>query len=175
MTIPTPDPRAITCLLALAGCLAAPLPSAQAGEVFKCAGRDGIPMYQDTPCPAGRELRNFQTDPPEITILPAPELSLEPRPAADARRPPRESAAKAPAPRAEANPGGDAAERRFLRAGMTEGEVIAKVGPPEVTSRGSKKSAARWTYLPAPRDPETITIVNLSDGVVTDVVRKLAK
>src|SRR6516165_635991 len=39
-------------------------------DVYKCAGENGRPVYQEMPCSTGKELRNFQTDPPEITVLP---------------------------------------------------------------------------------------------------------
>ncbi len=144
-------------------------------EVFKCAGPGNVPIYQDTPCPAGRELRNFQTNPPEITVLPAPESPTEARPAAEPRRGPKDAAAAKAPPAGDARLPGDAAERRFVRRGMTEGEVIARLGQPEVTSRGSKNKGSRWTYLPAARDPETITIIHFANGVVTEVERKVSK
>lgn len=146
-------------------------------EVFKCAGPGNVPVYQDTPCPAGRELRNFQTNPPEITVLPAPERPAETRAPADPRRAPMEAAPPRPAAAAaaDARTQGDAAARRFVRAGMTEGEVIARLGQPEVASRGAKNKAARWTYLPAAGDPETITIIQFANGVVTNVERKVSK
>lgn len=178
MTLPTLDRASARLAPTLLAALLALAVSAPAAQVFKCAGRNGIPVYQDGPCPAGKELRNFQTDPPAITVLPAPELALEPRPAGEAKRPVREPVPRraATADGGEGSPAGDAAERRFLRPGMTEGEVVARVGVPEVTSRGgSRKSATRWTYLPSTRDPETITIVTLSNGVVTDVQRKVSK
>jgi len=46
-------------------------PTIAYAQVYKCAGDKGIPVYQEMPCPPGKELRNFQTDPPEITILPS--------------------------------------------------------------------------------------------------------
>ena len=49
------------CALAAPGSLA---------EVYKCAGDGGRPVYQEMPCPKGKELRNFQQDPPQITVLP---------------------------------------------------------------------------------------------------------
>lgn len=147
-----------------------------AAEVYKCAGPDRVPVYQDAPCPPGKELRNFQTDPPEITVLPAPQLIGDKAPApAEARRAPREKAPAAPAKAAESRLAATAGERRFLRPGMTEGEVIARVGTPEVTSRGGKPATTRWTYLPADGDNETITVVTFANGVVADVVRKLVR
>jgi hypothetical protein len=147
-----------------------------AAEVYKCAGNDRIPIYQDAPCPAGKELRNFQTDPPEITVLPAPEASADKSVPPESRRPPRERAAPAAtAKRSDPKTAGNAGERKFLRPGMTEGEVIAKVGHPEVTSRGGKPPTHRWTYLPADGDGETITVVTFANGVVADIVRKVVK
>jgi hypothetical protein len=171
---PTPPRRRIASA-ALGALALLALAPAQA-EVFKCAGRDGIPVYQDTPCPAGKELRNFQTDPPAITVLPAPEISGDARAPAEPRRATRDAAApKGNASAADAKARGDAAERKFVRPGMTEGEVVAKLGLPEVTSRGARASGARWTYLPAARDPDTITIITFANGVVADVERKVSK
>ena len=162
--------------LSLAVAAVAMLAPAASAEVYKCAGPDGVPVYQDAPCPAGKELRNFQTNPPEITVLPAPEVNPgrlvapEPRPAAR-EKPPAPGAARAAEPKAA----GRAADRKFLRPGMTEGEVVARVGSPEVTSRGGKPPATRWTYLPADGDEQTITVVTFANGVVSDVVRKVVK
>jgi hypothetical protein len=170
--------RAAAIAIAIAGigacCVFAVLPAA--AEVFKCAGPGNVPVYQDTPCPAGRELRNFQTNPPEITVLPAPDRPAEIRAPDDARRAPKQSALPRPAPPAvDAKAPGDATARRFVRPGMTEGEVVARLGQPEVASRGAKNKAARWTYLPAAGDPETITIIQFANGVVTNVERKVSK
>jgi hypothetical protein len=166
----------LAAVLSLAGVVAFSALDARA-EVFKCAGPGNVPIYQDTPCPAGRELRNFQTNPPEITILPAPQLPADPRSVPETQRGAKEAAAAKPAPAAggDAALAADAAQRRFLRPGMTEGEVIARLGRPEVTSRGATGKATRWTYLPAARDPETITIIHFADGVITNVERKVSK
>src|SRR6185369_15052760 len=56
--------RRISPCLAIAGWL---LTSPVAGsDVYKCAGEGGVPVYQEAPCGPAKELRNFQTDPPEI-------------------------------------------------------------------------------------------------------------
>jgi len=143
-------------------------------DVYKCAGEGGIPVYQEMPCAAGKELRNFQTDPPEITVLPAPRAAAAPaaakgRPDSDAR-PGNDARPARPARFA-----GDASERKHVRAGMTEAEVLARLGSPDLTTGGRNGGAVRWTYLPAPGDPETITAVALTKGIVTDVERKVVK
>src|SRR4029434_1595097 len=52
----------------VAAALAAPPAFAQ---MCKCAGeRGGTPTYQDSPCPDGRELRNFATDPATVSVVP---------------------------------------------------------------------------------------------------------
>ena len=142
-------------------------------DVYKCKGDSG-PVYQEMPCAKGKELRNFQLDPPEITVLPSqPRANVAP-------------AGKAPAEKAAdakpngAKPGksalaGDASERKFLRTGMTEAEVLAKLGQPDMTVGGKNGKAARWTYMPAPGDPEMITSVTLSKGTVTEVDRKAVR
>ena len=82
-------------------------------------------------CPAvpGKELRNFQTDPPEITVLPAQ------RPAGNPADLIREAPPKNAKNDKDAKPGksanaGNAAERMHLRLGMSEAEVLARLGSP---------------------------------------------
>jgi hypothetical protein len=144
-------------------------------DVYKCAGDGRSPIYQEMPCAAGKELRNFQTDPPEITVLPG-----SPKGGASSGRT-TEPANRDGRPEKAAKTGkpdkakGDASERRHVHSGMTEGEVLARLGTPDVTSRGKNQKQARWTWLPADGDPETVTIVVLVDGVVTEVERKTVK
>jgi uncharacterized protein DUF4124 len=160
-----------TCAASLAALF---VPFAACAEVYKCAGDNGTPVYQEMPCTTGRELRNFQTDPPEITILPGPTRgTAAPAVGSDAARkdakPGRDPASAKPAKPAKA----DASERRHMRAGMTQGEVLAKLGAPDVTANRNKQ--VRWTWLPADGDLETITTLTLVGGVVTDVERKVVK
>lgn len=142
-------------------------------EVYKCAGERGTPIYQDSPCPPGKELRNFQLDPPEITILPAPAFTSPSSARAEGAAPRQTNPAR------ESNAGrtgavrGDAAERKHIRAGMSEAEVLARLGQPDVTSGGKNRKSARWTYMPAPGDPDTITSLTFADGKVGNVERKL--
>ena len=166
MTRTTPITLAISLLATLA---AAPIARA---DVYKCSGNGKAPIYQEEPCPKGKELRNFQTDPPEITVLPA-----TPRPDAV---PAGKAAKAAPAKSNDAKQGkspmaGDASERKFIRTGMSEAEVLAKLGQPDMTVGGRNGNPARWTYMPAPGDPEMITSVTLSKGTVTEVDRKAVR
>ena len=158
--------------VALVAATLAAMPVAHA-DVYKCAGDGGIPVYQEMPCAQGKELRNFQLDPPEITVLPAqPNANVAP-------------AAKAPVAKADAKSNdakqgksafaGDASERKFIRSGMSEAEVLAKLGQPDMTVGGKNGKPARWTYMPAPGDPETITSVTLTKGTVTEVDRKAVR
>ena len=143
-------------------------------DVFKCAGEGGIPIYQEMPCAAGKELRNFQTDPPEITVLPAGRTNAPPAV-------PKNAPAKDAKTSNDAKPGksariaGDAAERMHASVGMTEAEVLTRLGPPDTTAGSKTGGSARWTYLPAPGDPETTTALVLNKGVVVEVERKVIK
>jgi hypothetical protein len=141
-------------------------------DVYKCAGTGGIPIYQEEPCPKGKELRNFQVDPPEITVLPAP-----PRPDAipTGKAPPRASTKSNDAKPGKSSLAGDASERKFIRSGMTEAEVLAKLGQPDMTVGGKNGNPVRWTYMPAPGDPEMITSVTLTKGMVTEVDRRAVR
>ena len=73
----------------------------------------------------------------------------------------------------------DARERGFLRQGMTEGEVLFRVGKPDheavVSDVRGQPEEKTWTWFPHPRDPQTLTIVTLRAGVVSNIERKIAR
>lgn len=73
----------------------------------------------------------------------------------------------------------DAAERKFIRRGMGEGEVVLKIGKPDHEAlyravRGQPEEKA-WTYFPHVRDPQTLTVITFHAGVVTALERKIAR
>lgn len=73
----------------------------------------------------------------------------------------------------------DAAERKFIRKGMGEGEVVLKIGKPDHEAmvrvvRGEPEEKT-WTYFPHPRDAQTLTILTLHAGRVALVERKIAR
>jgi hypothetical protein len=147
---------------------------AAGADVYKCAGDGGIPVYQEMPCGPAKELRNFQVDPPEITILPAqrvgnPASGIKEAPPKNARTDKNAKAAKA------GTPAGNAAERMHVRLGMSEGEVLARLGHPDTQVGAKNASSPRWTYLPAPGDPETVTTLTFAKGIVVDIERKVVK
>ena len=168
-------------LLACPACGAA---AAQA-SVFKCRGAAGAVVYQDAPCAAGTGLRDFDRDPANVSVIPfrtpapasahAPPRTDEPRTSAGARSA-RHPPGSKPAPAARAAPGreGDARQRRFLRNGMTESEVRARVGAPDHVT-GRSRTGQRWTYLPAPDDPDTVTTVAFEAGRIADVERRVMR
>jgi len=160
----------IVCVAVLVATAYATVPAA--ADVYKCKGEGNVPMYQEMPCPPGKELRDFQLDPPEITVLPggAGRAALAPPGAA---RPPKDAAGGRE--RKPAQAAADAAERKHLRNGMTAAEVRLRVGAPDGTASMKRTKAERWTYQPVPGDPETITTVTLVDGVVTGVERTVVK
>ena len=73
----------------------------------------------------------------------------------------------------------DAAERKFIRQGMGEGEVIFKVGKPDheafISNVKGEPEQKTWTYFPHPQDPQTLTIVTFNAGVVTRIDRKISR
>ena len=163
---------AITPRLVFAACVL--VPTVAGADVYKCAGEGGIPVYQEMPCGPAKELRNFQVNPPEITILPAPRAGT---PAggikeAPARNGKNDRNAK-PAP--PGPPAGNAAERMHVRLGMSEGEVLARLGHPDTQVGAKNATSPRWTYLPAPGDPETVTTLTFQKGIVVDIERKVVK
>ena len=73
----------------------------------------------------------------------------------------------------------DARERGFIGLGLAEGEVLLKVGRPDheafVSNIKGQPEEKTWTYFPHPRDPQTLTIITLRAGVVTNVERKISR
>lgn len=72
-----------------------------------------------------------------------------------------------------------AKERRFICKGMSEGEVLQKIGKPDSesfdTGGEATETVKRWIYLPAPDDPQTITTVVLKKGKVIEVTREISR
>ena len=58
---------------------------------------------------------------------------------------------------------------------MSEGDVLARVGTPDVTTGQKTGKQVRWTWLPADGDQETVTTVTFVAGIVTNVERTLVK
>jgi len=73
----------------------------------------------------------------------------------------------------------DAAERRFISPGMTEAQVLLKIGKPDSESIDSGGAALvtvkRWTYMPDSRDPQTVTTVVLRNGKVQSANREVTR
>jgi len=177
-----PVARCVPVALAVAAATMAALAHA---DVYKCAGEGGTPIYQESPCPPGKQLRNFQTDPPEITVLPSKATGAGAAPPAKADRstgkaasPPEKAASlaeKGAKPAAAATGKFDPAERANAHVGMSESEVLAKLGPPDVTSNSPSRKQLRWTWLPADGDSDTVTTITITDGIVTDLERRTVK
>jgi hypothetical protein len=89
--------------------------------------------------------------------------------------PPKNGKADKDAKVAKAANAANAAERCHLRVGMTEAEVLARVGSPDVTVGAKGATSPRWTYMPAPGDPETTTMLQFNKGVLVDIDRKVVK
>lgn len=73
----------------------------------------------------------------------------------------------------------DAIERKFIRTGMGEGEVLFKIGKPDheaiVRSVRGEPEEKTWTYFPHARDRQTLTVLTLHGGVVTRIDRQIAR
>ena len=70
-------------------------------------------------------------------------------------------------------------ERRFIREGMSEGEVMMKIGRPDSESAdsggGAKVTVKRWMYMPTQGDPQTMTTIVIRDGKVVEVSRQVVR
>ena len=149
------------------GAIAAAVVLEAPAAVHKCV-EDGGTTYQDRPCGATAPDPSGVADAP-LSVLPTPSRrSILQREAAP--KPPRAERARKP----EAANRGDANERRHLRIGMSEGEVLARVGPPDFTT-GKGRRSARWTWMPAPADPDTVTVLLFDTGRVVEVERTVVK
>lgn len=157
--------------------LAPDVPAQGPAGVYKCRGTGNSPIYQQQPCPAGTALRDLVEDPATVSVIPfeapASPSSTKPKPAKPS---PARSAArpeKVDKRRAEAERRNNEAaivERRHVKDGMSDGEVLARLGPPDLQSgKGGRKT--RWTYMPAPGDAQTVTQVHFVDGRVVSVDR----
>ena len=142
--------------------------SRSAAAVHKCAGAAGT-VYQDRPCQDGAA-RDLGVDDASLSVLPAPRPARTVERREPVPKPSRQAGARRRAPAHEGNP----AERRHLRVGMTEAEVIARVGPPDLTT-GKGRRHARWTWMPVPGDPDTITVVLFDVGRAVEIERTIVK
>jgi hypothetical protein len=148
--------------------------SAADATMVKCRGDQASVVYQDEPCKPGMELRNFDTDPATVSVVPGSPVTATPPPAPQRTRA-VPVARHAPEQKLSS---GKAAERRFIRTGMSESEVIRRIGKPEVDARSSRKQAKdgkHWSYLPAAGDPDTITTLTIVGGLVANVERKVVR
>jgi hypothetical protein len=73
----------------------------------------------------------------------------------------------------------DPGERKFIRKGMGEGEVVQKIGKPDheafnrmVKGQPEEKT---WTYFPHFRDPQTLTVITFHGGLVSGIDRKISR
>ena len=139
-------------------------------QVYKCVDGRQQPIYQDKPCAAGTEVRNFETDPANVSVIP-----MRPIPGSTTRvtAPPRVKSGTSSKP--EKIRAGDPGERRYIHPGMNEGEVLARIGPADMVSGGKGRKLSRWTYMPVPGDPQTLTTVLFDYGKVVEVERKVMR
>jgi len=156
-------------VLAVLSCLAA---STAGAALVKCAGDKGGVVYQDVPCPSGRELRDLEADPATLSVVPG-----TPVPSTPEAKPSRPRSVKQATTRAfpRHRRSGNAEERRFIRNGMSEAEVIMRIGRPDVTTKGGAKAPQRWSYLPVAGDADTVTTLTLAGGKVVEVERRVAR
>ena len=165
----------VAVILALLGAIVACASSGtNAAGVFRCQS-GGRVVYQDKPCPAGETVRDFEADPPTFSVIPfamPPPAAPPARVQRNARSPPRErtTSRRGEIARSEAQ----VAERRHLREGMSDGEVLARLGTPDQKSPGGRGGAS-WTYLPAPGDAQTVTGVRFDKGRVAGVDRRIVR
>ena len=154
--------------------LALAVPGTALAGLYKCARNDGSVIYQEDPCPPGKELRDFERDPAHGLGDSVPRCVPRPDSTTVSRPPRRQVPSRRQAAQRGRTPRQSPSERKFLVPGINEGEVIARVGRPDVSSGGGRKTV-RWTYLPAPDDPATITTLTFELGRLVEVERKVVQ
>jgi hypothetical protein len=146
--------------------------SPSGAALVKCADDRGRVVYQDTACPRGKELRDLEADPATLSVVPGTPVPS----AANAAKPPRGARPTAIRVAAHRSKPGNPAERRFIHSGMSEAEVIMRIGRPDVRSKGhGKTGGTRWSYFPAAGDADTLTTLTLAGGRVVEVERRVAR
>ena len=71
-----------------------------------------------------------------------------------------------------------AGERKFVKKGQSEGEVLVKVGKPDsesVISAARDPIVKQWIYLPHADDQQTVTTLTLTGGKVVEIERKVVR
>jgi len=70
----------------------------------------------------------------------------------------------------------DARERGFITGGMSESEVLSRIGKPDeevfVWNFKGQPEEKIWIYLPTYRDSQTVTYITLRAGIVIHVDRQ---
>ncbi|HMN76965.1 MAG TPA: hypothetical protein PKC97_12925 [Burkholderiaceae bacterium] len=73
----------------------------------------------------------------------------------------------------------DASERKFIGKGMTESEVLVRIGKPdnesEISGGGAKIVEKVWTYFPHDDDKQTMTTITIKSGRVVAVERTISR
>jgi hypothetical protein len=163
-----------TALIGVASLGALLLSSPASAGLYKCALDNGGVIYQQEPCHPGMELRDFDRDPATVSVIPfrmVPGVGTS-KQAADSPPERRENSRRKSNRPAVIK--GNPAERKFLVPGISQGEVVARVGSPDMTT-GSGRKTTRWVYLPAPEDPSTITTLSFESGRLVAVERKVVR
>jgi hypothetical protein len=136
---------------------------------------DGSIFYQDSPCKTGIELRDFDIDSATVSVVPGSPVTTTPPPGTGHRARAEPVSRRLPEQKISS---GKAAERRFIHTGMSEAEVLRRIGKPQVDAHSSRKQGKdgkHWSYLPAAGDPDTITTVTIVGGQVANVERKIVR
>ena len=73
----------------------------------------------------------------------------------------------------------DASERKFIDKGMTESEVLLKIGKPdnesEISGGAAKVVEKVWTYFPHEDDKQTLTTITIKNGRMIAVERTISR
>jgi hypothetical protein len=73
----------------------------------------------------------------------------------------------------------DARERGFIQQGMTEAEVLSRIGKPDyegfILNVMGQPEGKVWTYMPHYRDPQTLTLITLWAGLVEKIDRQVVR
>ena len=152
----------------LSTALAATPGGTKTSTIYKCSGAAGSVAYQDAPCAPGTELRNFATDPPTLSVIPGtpvPGATSVPRAAARPERVNASSGSRTMSGRMSM-----ANERRFIQVGMSQAEVIQRIGKPDIDAKNQRdfNDVPPGRYVISSQDTDSVT-VDLKGGQTTEV------
>lgn len=156
---------------ALAFLLFAAAGAAHGAQTYRWVDEHGVTNYGEKP-PAGRAAQPVNVQPAgTVESRPSGAVQLQQAPVPPGMAVPASREVVAPAPAAPVARGMAFETYIRLSAGMTEGEVLMRAGPPDQeTIEDTRAVAKSWYYYPTSANP-FLTVVTIRGGRVANLER----